>query len=150
MLKHIVIAIALLGSQAFAAGEIYRWKDANGTWHYGDRPQQGAEVVGKTAPAGTPAATPAPAPAAPATPASSSSSDETLPVSKEIAQQVRQEAAAAKAKTCEKAKADYDQKVQALRIKRVDAKGNVTFLSEAEIDAARLQARAARDLACAP
>lgn len=145
-----IAALTLLGSTAFAAGEVYRWKDANGVWHYSDQPRPGAEVMRggyttgtTTAPStpATPVQTPTPAPA---------TSNDPLPVSKEVAQEVRQEAAAAKAKACEKAKTDYEEKVKALRIKRVDAKGNTTFLSEAEIDAARLEARATRDLACAP
>ena len=37
--------VALLGSTAFAAGEVYRWKDPNGIWHYSDQPQPGAELV---------------------------------------------------------------------------------------------------------
>jgi len=72
-------------------------------------------------------------------------------LSKDVAQQVRDDVAAAKIKRCEKAKADYDEMVKALRIKRPpDAKGVVTFLTPEEMDAARLEARSVRDLACAP
>jgi len=39
--------------------------------------------------------------------------------------------------------------VQARRMYKTDDKGNRVFLNEAELDAARLQARSARDLACA-
>ena len=58
--------------------------------------------------------------------------------------------ATAKAQNCEKAKVAYDQSVQALRLYKTDDKGNRTYLTSAEIDAARLQARSARDLACGP
>ncbi len=142
-----IAVVTLLGSTAFAAGEVYRWKDASGVWHYSDQQQPGAELYRGSRPAAAAAASPAATPAAP--PAAVPDNSNGLPVvSQEVAQEVRQAAAAAKAKTCEKAKADYDEKVQALRIKRVDDKGNVTFLNAAEIDAARLQARSARDLAC--
>ena len=30
-----------------AEGEVYRWKDVNGVWHYSDQPQPGAELVKK-------------------------------------------------------------------------------------------------------
>jgi hypothetical protein len=133
------IALSLLGSTAFAAGEVYRWKDANGIWHFSDQPQPGAELVRANRPA-------TPAPTAVATPPASTA----LPVSNEVAQQVRQEAAAAKTKLCEKAKLDYDQKIQAQRLHTLDDKGNKVYLNSAEIDAARLQARSARDVACGP
>lgn len=36
---------ALLATAAVAdAGEIYRWKDRTGAWHYGDRPPAGADA----------------------------------------------------------------------------------------------------------
>ena len=146
MRKPIIIAaLTLLGSTAFAAGEVYRWKDASGVWNYSDQPHPGAEVIRRPASAATPAAAPA---ATPAAPAAMPTSDEPLPVSKEVAEQVRQDASAAKAKRCEKARTDYDEMVKALRIKRADDKGNVTFLTPEQMDAARLEARAVRDLAC--
>ena len=86
------------------------------------------------------AAAPVPAPTA----------TEPLPVSKEAAQETRDEARAAKAKRCEKAKADYDRMIQALKITTTDSQGNVTFLDSAQMDKTRLEARAVRDLACAP
>jgi hypothetical protein len=146
MLKPLAIAVLTLGcSAAFAAGEIYRWKDASGTYHYSDQPRAGAEVIrasssGSTI-AGTTAAAAAPAPV-------QATANESLPVSKEIAQQVRQEAGTAKAKACEDAKKDYDEKIRAQRIHRTDDKGNRTYLNNEEIDVARLEARARRDLAC--
>ncbi|MEO8315517.1 MAG: DUF4124 domain-containing protein [Pseudomonadota bacterium] len=146
MSKTLAIAVmTLLGSAAFAAGEVYRWKDVGGIWHYSDQPHAGAELVrGPTSSAvnSTPPAQTA------ATPPAATTTSDPLPVSKEVAQEVRQEASAAKAKRCEKGKADYEQMMQKDRFKRTDAQGNVTFLSAAEIDATRLQARANRDLAC--
>ena len=67
-----------------------------------------------------------------------------------MAQQVRQEVATAKAEQCTKLKAEYDQVVQARRLYKTDEKGNRVFLTDAELDAARLQVRSARDRACAP
>ena len=142
-----IAALTLLVSTAFAAGEVYRWKDASGLWHYSDQNHPGAELVvrGQAVPADatTNAAAPAPA-AAPPPPAAI----DPLPVSKEVAQEVRQEVAAAKAKACEKAKAEYDQAVRAQKMVTKDAKGNVTFLDAAAMDKARLNARANKDTAC--
>jgi hypothetical protein len=139
-----ITVIALLGSTAFAAGEVYRWKDANGIWHFSDQPQPGAELVrSMSRPTTTQPAQPAQTPITlPAT------INPPQPVSDAVAQQVRQEAAAAKAQNCEKAKVAYDQAVQAVRLYKTDEKGNRTYLTAAELDAARLQARNMRDLAC--
>jgi hypothetical protein len=143
-----IAVIALAGSTAFAAGDVYRWKDANGLWHYSDQPQPGAELVrGMRAPSAATAAAPAAAPT-PSPPASPDS--DTLPVSKEVAAQVRQETANAKAEQCKKNTEDYNKYVQARRIYKSDASGNKVYMTEAEMDAARLQARSARDLACGP
>jgi hypothetical protein len=148
MRKIIPIAALLIGPLALAGGEVYRWKDANGVPHYSDQPQPGAELVrtGKRSGNGSFIPTP-PAPAA----ASTASSDNSAPpVSREVAQQVRQEAATAKAEQCKKQQEAYQRAVQARRIVKVDEKGNKTFMNDSEIDAARLEARANRDRACDP
>ena len=52
MNKQLVMIVALLcaGSAAFA-GEVYKWKDAQGRVHYGDKPIQDAEKIEVKAPA---------------------------------------------------------------------------------------------------
>ncbi|MGC4029090.1 MAG: DUF4124 domain-containing protein [Steroidobacteraceae bacterium] len=150
-MRHILcIATACLfgaTSLAFAAGEIYRWKDANGIWHYADQPQPGAELI-----SGTRRPPPTPAASTPTPPvAQNNAAPPPLPgISSQVAQEVRAEAATAKAEQCKKAEASYQQAIQARRMYRTDAQGNRTFLSDAELDAARLQARSTRDLACNP
>ena len=149
MRKYFSLALApLVLSLLVGAGEVYRWKDANGVWHYSDQPQPGAELV-KSArlPSATPGggSTPPPPPVARA-----EAPPPALPeVTPQVASQVRQEAATAKAEQCKKAETGYQQAVQARRMYKTDDKGNRVFLNEAELDAARLQARSARDLACA-
>jgi hypothetical protein len=148
MRKILTLALAtLLTTSAFAVGEVYRWKDATGNWHYSDQPQPGAELVrsARRATAGSPAAAPPVASPAP-TPLPMGAP----PVSREVAQQVRQEASAAKADQCKKAEDAYQKTIQARRIYKTDEKGNRTFLNDAEIDTARLEARNNKDLACGP
>jgi hypothetical protein len=147
MRKLVSIAVAtLLISSLACAGDVYRWKDDNGTWHYSDQPQPGAELVratrksfGAAAQAAPPASTPAAA--APNAPPG---------VTPEVAKQVRQEAATAKVDQCKKATDAYQKAVQARRIYKDDGKGNRTFLNDSQIDAARLEARSNRDVACGP
>jgi hypothetical protein len=149
MRKLIYISAAcLIGAASLvqAAGEIYRWKDASGIWHYSDQPQPGAELISnarRAVPAAV-AATPVAA-----TTSMSTATSAGPPVSNEVAQQVRAEAAAAKADQCKKTEEAYTRAVEARRIYKADEKGNRTYLTAAELDEARLQARAARDLACA-
>lgn len=139
-------ATILITASALAAGDVYRWKDANGTWHYSDQPQPGAElVVRNSRPVGSDAAS-APAPA----PAATAETSGPLPVSDAVASQVRQEAATAKAEQCKKAEGAYQQAIQARIMTRTDEAGNKVFMTPAEIDAYRLEARSYRDQACGP
>jgi hypothetical protein len=144
MHKALTITAALLiAGSAFAAGEIWRWKDASGTWHYSDQPQPGAELVNRSGRPTTDkaAATPMPPPPPPL------ADGGPPPVTDDVASQVRQDAATAKAEQCKKAKEAYDAAVRARRILKLDG---VTYMSDAEIDAERLRVRSVRDLACGP
>jgi hypothetical protein len=44
-MRPIIVLSLLLACAATSAAEVYKWKDKNGAWHYGDRPTQGAEPV---------------------------------------------------------------------------------------------------------
>jgi len=139
-----LLAICMFANGA-GQGDIYRWKDANGNWHYADQPQPGAELV-----RGTRKPPPAP-PAAPVAVArSTAGATEPGAVSPQVAEQVRLETAAAKAEQCKKAEENYTKAVQARRMYKVDAQGVKTYLNDAELDQTRLNSRAARDLACNP
>ena len=143
MRKIVTFAFAcLLATSALAEGEVYRWKDASGNWHYSDQPTPGAELI-----RGTRAPTPSRPAVAPATTQTVASSEAPV-VSPEVAKQVRDEANAIKSEQCKKAESVYQNSLNARRIYRVDEKGNRTYLSDAEIDATRLEARSNRDLAC--
>lgn len=135
-------AAVLFAASTWAAGEIYRWKDASGIWHYSDQPQPGAALVSR---AGRPVVSPPPS-AKPAEPAAPPIDQSPPPVSDAVAAQVRAEAAAAKSEQCKKADEIYQKSVQARRVQKADG----SFMTDAEIDAYRLQARAARDVACGP
>ena len=154
MRKIISLALAafIICPAVMAEGEVYRWKDGNGVWHYSDQPQPGAELV-KKAGSRSSSSNSAPAAQTPRNPSGEvvATSDNTpLPVSREVAAEVRREAATAKAEQCKQAKDAYQRAVQARRIVRKDETGKQVFLKDSEIDAARLDARANMDLACGP
>jgi hypothetical protein len=146
--------VALLGSSfAIAAGDVYRWKDANNQWHYSDQPRAGAELISDSnrRPVASTAARPVPRPVTvAATPAPSEPKDDPIPVSDAAINEVRAEAASAKADQCKKAEASYQRAIQARRAYKTDDKGNRVYLNDSDMDATRIQARGARDLACNP
>jgi hypothetical protein len=126
-------------------GDIYRWKDAQGNWHYSDQPQPGAELVRGTRK--PPSAAPAAAPAAAATTAATTAPGATDP---KTAEQVRQDVAVAQEENCKKADEAYNKAVQARRMYKIDAQGVKTYLTDAELDETRLNARTQRDAVCKP
>jgi capsule polysaccharide export protein KpsE/RkpR len=150
MRKILSLAIAafLFAPAVMAEGEVYRWKDANGVWHYSDQPQPGAELVKKTG--GRSSSSNSSTPSTPATAPAAASENGVPPLSSEAVQQVRREAATAKSEQCKKATAEYQNVITARRLYKQDEKGNRIFLNSAEIDAARLEARSTRDITCGP
>jgi Domain of unknown function (DUF4124) len=139
-----LIAVCLVASGA-GQGDIYRWKDSSGTWHYSDQPQPGAELV-----RGTNKPPPPPAPPVAALPpaAPTATGAAAAAANAQVTEQVRQDVAAAKIEKCKKAEDIYAQSVQARRMYKVDAQGNKTFLNESELDEARVNAKIQRDNAC--
>ena len=89
MRKLISIAVAalLVAPAVMAEGEVYRWKDGNGVWHYSDQQQPGAELVksARRTSSTTPAANTPPSPAAAPVPQNA-----TLPVSLVMARAIRE------------------------------------------------------------
>jgi hypothetical protein len=156
MRKIITFTVAtLLMASAFGAGEVYRWRGADGAWHYSDQPRPGAELVHGSQAVRAPASDAAPqtAPQTATPPAADTletSSESALPVSDAVAEEVRAAADAAKAEQCKQAEAAYKTSIESRSIYRTDEQGKRVYLTSAEIDRARLQARANRDLACGP
>jgi hypothetical protein len=146
-----LLALALAAPAAFA--QVYKWTDANGQVHYGDRGPPNATQVKAPTPPTTPPADAAPAaPAAkPAAPnANAAAESAPAPVSREQAQQVRRDVATARAEQCKTAKENYDKAIRAHRVYRTNEKGEREFVSNAEADEMRLQLKATIDATCGP
>jgi hypothetical protein len=147
-----LLAVCIVATGA-GQGDIYRWKDANGNWHYSDQPQPGAELVRGTRkpPPSAPAAT-APGPAATAGANTVPAAAATAPgaADPKTAEKVQQDVAAAQDENCKKADEAYNKAVQARRMYKIDAQGVKTFLTSEELDATRLNARTQRDAVCKP
>jgi hypothetical protein len=146
-----LLTVSIVATAA-GQGDIYRWKDVNGNWHYSDQPQPGAELVRGTRkpPPSAPATAPAAAATAGATAAANAAPNAPATTDSKTAEQVRQDVAAAQEENCKKADEAYNKAVQARRMYKIDAQGVKTYLTDAELDATRLNARTQRDAVCKP
>jgi hypothetical protein len=143
-----VTALVLLAvAAAPASAQVYKWTDASGRVHYSDQP------VGDNAKQIRPP-TP-PAASGPAVPASQNpprvGADSSLSpanATREQAQAVQRDVAKVRADQCKQATGDYEKAVQAMRLFKLNDKGEREYMSAAEIDATRVRLRAERDTAC--
>lgn len=145
-LRLLPSACALLLALSAQAGDIWRYKDANGVWQFSDRPVPGAEKVGSTP---RPAARSDAAPATPSPAAATAATAQDSAAAKKAAQQVKADVAAVRAEHCKKATENYEQAIASSRIYKPDAQGNPQYLDADQIDAYRIAARTEMQQLCA-
>ncbi|HEY4213140.1 MAG TPA: DUF4124 domain-containing protein [Steroidobacteraceae bacterium] len=141
----LVLAAALVGS---AQADIYRWKDAQGVFHYSDQWVPGSELIKSNTvrPPGTETSSLA-------RPASSEPGGIAANANSQLQQEqttraVQQDVAKAREEQCKKAKEAYDKAVAARRIYKSDKDGEREYMTDAEADAVRVRARTEMDQAC--
>jgi hypothetical protein len=137
--------VALAAVAAPAAADVYKWVDASGNIHYTDRPPPSdAKLLSVETGAGThgPHVVPAPAPAA-AAPANGA-----VPLPAPNAQEaarlkkgVDADLASTHAEQCKSAQERYQKYINSRRIFREGANNERVYLSDAEADAERVNAR---------
>jgi len=138
------VAVVLGAVGTARADTVYEWTDAHGQVHYTDQWVPGAKVV-TTADALHAAA-------------ADSGADKAIQKEGDVASQglkeqqqaasVQQDEAKARAARCTQEKEQYQKMIESRRIFTTDKNGNRTYMSDAEMDAARLQARQAMDADC--
>jgi Domain of unknown function (DUF4124) len=148
-MKRVLLCAALLAWSAMASAVVYKWVDAQGAIHYGDTPPDGvkAEVVrllGTREENGGAPAQPARGPTA----ASFSAQALADYKSQQEQQAVNQDVAAARKKQCADAKAKYQQLIDGRHMYTVGANGERNYLTDEQIDAARLDAKKQVDSLC--
>jgi hypothetical protein len=151
MFRLIAISgLVFVGICGVARADVYRWVDDRGEAHYSDRWVPGSELIksNKPHPPGADSS-PAPRPAQGRIAASSNKASAQL-AEQANAAAVKQDVAKAKDDQCKKAKERYDQSIQARRIYKPakDKDADREYMSDAETDAYRLQARNDVTLAC--
>ena len=148
-----LLVLAVIAATCTQAGDVWRWKDAQGVVHYSDVPVLGAvrvkqNVSSSSSGAGQSQATTA-----------GQSGPVATPQGIALAEEQRQQQAASKAvlqdiarkrtEQCKAATAQYEQLITSTRIYRED-KGERTYLSARELDETRLRVRQERDAVCGP
>jgi hypothetical protein len=142
-----ITTLILAAGLGTAQADIWRWKDAQGVFHYSDQWVPGSELIkaNKLRPAGSEGEKPATT-ASVTTPTSAVSP----PPSEATIRAVKDDVAKTREQLCKDAKDHYEKAIQARRIFKTDAKGERQYISDADADSVRVQARAQMEQACAP
>jgi hypothetical protein len=149
-MKRVLLFAALLGWSAIASATVYKWVNTKGEVQYGDTPPVGVHAVVVHL-LGTTAAQPPPASAA-ANPALSNAAFAAQALAQAKAERDRQavdsDVAAAHQAQCAKAKQHYEDLINGRHMYTQGPDGKRHYLSSAEIDAARLDAKKQVDSLC--
>ena len=147
MLRPVIFsALIAAGLSGVAHADVYRWVDEKGEAHYSDRWVPGSELIKSDKPhpqTPTPASS-TPTSAAPQHPVTPSAAD------RANEEAVKQDVAKVSASQCKQAKERYQQSIDARRIYKPTQPGDTdrVFMSDAETDAYRAQARSDVTTAC--
>jgi hypothetical protein len=131
-----------------ARADVYRWVDEHGEPHYSDRWVPGSELIKTSKPRPT-----APDSSAPQTrsPIAAASQNASVKLQQQLAEQaVKQDVAKTREAQCKEAKERYQKAIEARRLYKPAKEGDTdrVFMSDAETDAYRLQARNDVTTAC--
>jgi hypothetical protein len=150
MLRFVAITTLILaGAFGIARADVYRWIDEQGEAHYTDRWVPGSQLIKSTKPH-------PPIPDASAA-RRESEQKKVAASSQQISSQLSQEAAARAVKQdlakvheqqCKDAKDRYEKAIQARRIYKPGKDGDREYMSDAEAESYRLQARNDVQQAC--
>ena len=147
MLRPVIVtALIAAGLSGVAHADVYRWVDEKGEPHYSDRWVPGSELIKSDKPHPQ---TPTPSSS---TPTSAATQHPVAPsaADRANAEAVKQDVAKVAASQCKQAKDRYQQAIDARRIYKPSQPGDTdrVFMSDAETDAYRAQARSDVTVAC--
>ena len=148
MFRMLVIVAALLGAQAIARADVYRWVDAQGRVQYSDRWVPGSELVKVDKSKQNPEANAARQTVEQGKLATSNASIADQQAAAVNAQAVQQDVAKVREEQCKKATERYEKSIQARRIFKENKDGVKEYISDAEADAYRVQTRTDMQAAC--
>lgn len=152
MLRPLVLSAVLTAGLCGAAhADVYRWVDDHGEAHYTDRWVPGAELIRSSKPRPTGPDSSAPEAQSKSPNATASATDQAKrKEDKAAADAVKQDVAKTKEVQCKQAKERYQKAIEARRLYKPGKDGDAerVYMSDAETDAYRLQARNDVTLAC--
>ncbi len=129
-----------LSGRAHADADIYRWKDAQGIYHYSDQWVPGSELIKSSGRQHLPDESAPPSTTTTAPSATSDAPPEDTP-STATAQAVKADVAKVRAEQCKEAKDAYEKSLYSRRLYKQGKDGQREYLSDAELDAYRLRVR---------
>ena len=130
---------------ARADADIYRWKDAQGVYHYSDQWVPGSELIKSSNRNRPPSDTPPPS--------SIPSANSDVPPSDDspsaaTANAVKADVAKAKAQQCKEAQDAYQKSLYSRRMYKEGKDGQREYLNDADLEAYRLRVRSDMDRLC--
>jgi len=152
-LKILAVIAGALACASAQAGDVYKVVDERGNATYTDKPVPGAVRVSTADQRPPEVAARNYATQQANTNTQLSASNQRIAAAQSdarVAQAVAADLKATQAERCKQAKEAYDKSIRARSIYRENAKGEREFLSEAEIAAARVDARKSVDAVCGP
>lgn len=152
MLRTVSVALILAAGiglthsgAARADADIYRWKDAQGVYHYSDQWVPGSELIKSSGKMRPPVDSPPPASSTPSTVSDAPPDDSPSAAS---AQALKADVAKVKAQQCKEAQDAYQKSLYSRRMFKEGKDGAREYLSDAELDAYRLRVRSDMDRLC--
>jgi hypothetical protein len=147
MLRPVIVsALITAGLCSVAHADVYRWVDDKGQPHYSDRWVPGSELIKSDKPRPQ-----TPTPAA-SSPTASTTQHAATPAAADRANEeaVKQDVAKTRDAQCKQAKDRYQKAIDARRISKPPQPGDTdkVYMTDAESDAYRAQARSDVTLAC--
>jgi hypothetical protein len=143
------LILAFGAGAALADGDIWRWKDAQGVYHYSDQWVPGSELI-KGNRSRAPGEDDSARSAVNRTPSEPASDADRILDQQRAARTVAADVAKVKEKQCKEAQERYEKAIQARRMYKTTKDGQREYVSEDEANAMRVQAKNNVDLACGP
>jgi hypothetical protein len=144
----LALPLAALLLSLSAAADVYRWVDANGRVHYSDRPRAGAERIKVDSRPTDTEAVEQREQQTYAERAKAEAAQQTQQGEDAVAKNVAQDVTKTREEQCKKAQADYKIAIESQRLYRTGKDGERVYLTDAEINETRVNARKAVDQLC--
>ena len=144
MLRLVALTILIFaGAVSIARADVFRWVDEQGEVHYSDRWVPGSVLIKTNKPHPTVEADAPQRGSEPSKVAAAGQRASGQLAQQATAQAVKQDVAKAREQQCKQAKERYEQAIQARHISKPTKDGEREYLSDAEANAYRVQAREA-------